>query len=181
MLQNPDSPFIQYIANRQHYDDVIGLIGSVKKTLWIGTAVIKDVYVKSGTEAIPLLAVLASLIRRGVEIRLLHAKEPGPIFQKDFDRNPVLISGLERSLCPRVHFKILVFDQKIAYIGSANLTGAGIGMKSAANRNFEAGILTNDPRLVAVAAEQFDGVWRGDFCAKCGRKEFCSDPIKRKF
>ena len=56
-----------------------------------------------------------------------------------------------------MHFKILVFDQKIAYIGSANLTGAGIGMKSAANRNFEAGILTNDPRLVAVAAEQFDG------------------------
>lgn len=31
-----------------------------------------------------------------------------------------------------------------AYIGSANLTGAGIGMKSAQRRNFEAGILTNE-------------------------------------
>ena len=90
-------------------------------------------------------------------------------------RSPDLLILAPGSLHPAI------FDLKTAYIGSANLTGAGIGMKSAANRNFEAGILTNDPRLVAVAAEQFDGVWRGDFCAKCGRKEFCSDPIKRKF
>ncbi len=36
MFQKPDSPFIKYIANKLHYDDVIGHIGSVKKTLWIG-------------------------------------------------------------------------------------------------------------------------------------------------
>lgn len=37
---------------------------------------------------------------------------------------------------------MLIFDFETAYIGSANLTGAGIGMKSSNRRNFEAGILT---------------------------------------
>ena len=40
-----------------------------------------------------------------------------------------------------------------AYIGSANLTGAGIEMKGSGTRNFEAGILTDDPELVEAAIE----------------------------
>ena len=49
-----------------------------------------------------------------------------------------------------------------AYIGSANLTGAGMGMKSPTRRNFETGILTDDPHLVESAMEHFDSVWRGE-------------------
>lgn len=41
-------------------------------------------------------------------------------------------------LCPRAHFKMIILDFESAYIGSANLTGAGIGMKSSNHRNFEA-------------------------------------------
>ena len=37
-----------------------------------------------------------------------------------------------------------------AYIGSANLTGAGIGMKSGQRKNFETGILTNESSLVEL-------------------------------
>lgn len=40
------------------------------------------------------------------------------------------ISNSTRVLCPRVHFKMLVFDGKEVYVGSANLIGAGIGMKA---------------------------------------------------
>ena len=82
------------------------------------------------------MRVLSDLIERGVEIRLIHAKEPGPNFRQDFDKYPTLIEGLERALCPRVHFKIIIFDMKIAYVGSANLTGAGLGMKGENTRNF---------------------------------------------
>jgi phosphatidylserine/phosphatidylglycerophosphate/cardiolipin synthase-like enzyme len=113
-----------------------------------------------------------------VSVRLIHAKEPGANFKTDFDKYPALFSGLERALCPRVHFKLLIFDTEIAYIGSANLTGAGIGIKSNDTRNFEAGILTTEPALVASAVEQFDTVWRGAFCQKCKRKTFCGDRIK---
>ena len=126
----------------------------------------------------PFLALLAQLIRKGVEVRLIHAKEPSPAFREDFDKYPVLYDRLERVLCPRVHFKMLVFDFKEVYIGSANLTGAGIGMKGEDKRNFEAGILTDEPTIVEQAMNQFDDVWIGKFCKKCKRRDFCHDPIK---
>ena len=66
----------------------------------------------------------------------------------------------------------------MAYIGSANLTGAGIGMKSDGKRNFEAGILTTDLNLVDSAGDHFNAVWSGEFCKECKRKAFCSDRIK---
>ena len=160
-----------------HYDKVIDRIKDCKKTLWIGTADIKDLYVKDGRGTKPLLEVLSDLAKRGVEIRLIHAKEPGPAFRQDFDKYPALIEGLERVLCPRVHFKIIVFDLKTAYVGSANLTGAGLGMKGENTRNFEAGVLSSNKDFVKNAAEQFDSVWMGAHCTGCRRKAFCGDPI----
>ena len=169
---------LQYISNADHYNLVLSRVAAVKQTLWIGTADIKDLHVKCGNDTIPFLGVLAQLIRKRVEVRLIHAKEPGPNFREDFDRYPVLATGLERVLCPRVHFKMLVFDCQTVYIGSANLTGAGIGMKGCTTRNFEAGILTDDPQLVAAAISQFDDVWIGHHCKSCNRRKFCGDPIK---
>ncbi len=166
-----------YISNSDHYKEVISRVQSVKHSLWIGTADIKDLYIEIGNEKKPLLALVAKLIRKGVEVRLIHAKEPGPNFRKDFDKYPILYDGLERVLCPRVHFKILVFDCKEVYVGSANLTGAGIGMKGDDKRNFEAGILTDDPEIVEQAMNQFDEVWMGKHCKKCKRRDFCADPI----
>lgn len=146
--------------------------------LWIGTADIKDLYMEVDGEVKPLLAILSQLIRHGVEVRLIHAKEPGSNFREDFDKYPALFDGLERVLCPRVHFKMIVFDGKEVYVGSANLTGAGIGMKTDDKRNFEAGILTDDSEIVNQAMNHFDEVWMGKHCKTCKRREFCSDPIK---
>ena len=44
-------------------------------------------------------------------------------------------------------------------------------------RNFENGVLSDDPALVEPLVEQFDSVWRGAFCRDCGRRDFCSDPV----
>ena len=167
-----------FISNSDHYKDVLSRVQSVKSTLWIGTADIKDLYVEVGKEKKPFLALVAQLIRRGVEVRLIHAKEPGQNFREDFDRYPILYDRLERVLCPRVHFKILVFDCKEVYVGSANLTGAGIGMKGDDKRNFEAGIMTDDPEIVEKAMNQFDDVWIGKHCKTCLRRDFCPDPIR---
>ena len=160
--RNAPAPTISdflYISNESHYEQVIERIKNVRKTLWIGTADIKDLYVKDGRGTKPLLEVLSDLANRGVEIRLIHAKEPGPAFRQDFDKYPALIDGMERVLCPRAHFKIIVFDLKTAYVGSANLTGAGLGMKGENTRNFEAGVLSSNKDFVKNAAEQFDSVW----------------------
>ncbi len=171
---------IEYIADTDHYNKVLAKVTNVKQSLWIGTADIKDLHVKVGETTKPFLAVIALLIRRGVEVRLIHAKEPGPNFRADFDRFPVLYDRLERVLCPRVHFKMMVFDGREVYIGSANLTGAGIGMKSSDKRNFEAGILTDETTIVEQTMNQFDEVWIGRYCKSCKRKDVCLDPISSK-
>lgn len=168
---------LTFISNTDHYTEVLSRVKSVKHTLWIGTADIKDLYVEMGKAKKPFLALIAQLIKRGVEVRLIHAKEPGPAFREDFDKYPVLFDQLERVLCPRVHFKMLVFDCQTVYIGSANLTGAGIGMKSDGKRNFEAGILTDNPEIVEQAMNQFDDVWIGKHCKSCKRRDYCGDPI----
>ena len=167
----------QYIADKEHYTKVLALCEKVKHDLWIGTADLKDLYVEGGKDAVPFLSVLDKLLKRGVDVRLLHAKEPGENFRKDFDKYPGLWSQLERRLCPRVHFKTMIFDCVTAYIGSVNLTGAGMGMKGDNSRNFEAGILTDEPALVDAAADHIDSVWQGRRCAKCKRKAFCGDRI----
>ena len=127
--------FIKYIADESHYKEVLMLVSQAKRTVWIGTADIKDLYVDNK----PFLALLASLLKKGVEVRLIHAKEPGTAWREDHERHPILYDGMERVLCPRVHFKLIIIDGSIAYVGSANLTGAGMGMKSPRKRNFEAG------------------------------------------
>ena len=165
---------IQYIQNEQHYKDVLSKAASVKESLWIGTADIKDLYFDEK----PFLEVISGLLKRGVEVRLIHAKEPGPIFREEFDRYPILFKNLERVLCPRVHFKMMIFDYREAYIGSANLTGAGIGMKGKNKRNFEAGILTDDFAILDACTEQFDKVWRGAHCKECLRRDVCPAPIR---
>ena len=135
-------------------------------------------YVDSGgREMMPFLAELDGMVKRGVEVRLIHAKDPGPNWWNDFDRYPTLWTAMERMLCPRVHFKCIIVDGVKAYFGSVNLTGAGMGAKSEKKRNFENGVLTDDPVLIEPLVEQFDSVWRGDFCADCGRRDFCSDPV----
>ena len=107
----------------------------------------------------------------------IQTKDPGPNWRDDFVRYPTLWTVMERVLCPRVHFKCIIVDGVKAYFGSANLSGAGMGAKSVRKRNFENGILTDDPALVEPLAEQFDSVWRGAFCRDCGRREHCSDPV----
>lgn len=65
----------------------------------IGTADIKDLHVKVGDSSEPFLAILAESLKRGVEVRLIHAKEPGPVFREEFYRYPFLSKRLERALC----------------------------------------------------------------------------------
>ena len=81
---------LTYISNSAHYKEVLSRVQSVKHMLWIGTADIKDLYVDVGNEKKPFLALITQLIRHGVEVRLIHAKEPGPNFREDFDKYPVL-------------------------------------------------------------------------------------------
>lgn len=92
---------VRYIRDTEHYSEVIARMAKAQRSLWIATADLKDLYVKTAAkDPIPFLEVLSRLVQRGVEVRLLHAKEPGQSFREDFDRYPALWGGMERHLCP---------------------------------------------------------------------------------
>ena len=168
---------IKFVTNEQLYKLAIEPVAQATSFVWIGTADIKDLHVHHKGTVLSFLGVLDSLAKKKIAIRLLHAKEPGPNFRRSFDKYPLLWENMERQLCPRVHFKHIVVDGRFAYAGSANLTGAGLGIKSPDTRNFESGFVTTDPAIVEAIMNQFDEVWLGKHCKSCKRKNYCTDPI----
>jgi phosphatidylserine/phosphatidylglycerophosphate/cardiolipin synthase-like enzyme len=167
---------LDFITDRDVYEKVVRQrIPKARRFVWMATSDLKDLHVDKDRRMVPFLEILSDLVNRQVEIRLLHAKEPGPAFRRDFDKYPNLINGMERILCPRVHLKAVVVDGRFAYVGSANLTGAGMGTKSDNKRNFESAIVTDDQDIVSKVMDQFDNIWRGTHCPWCKRKQFCAD------
>ena len=164
---------LDFISDTQIYQKVIQeQIPAAQKFVWIATADIKNMHVHQNNKMVPFLKILSELMSRHIDVRLIHAKEPGPSFRQDFDRFPLLFN-MERLFCPRVHFKTVVIDGAFAYLGSANLTGAGMGAKKATRRNFENGIITQETKLVSKIMDRFDQVWIGKHCPDCDRKIFC--------
>ena len=170
----------EVILHSQHHQRLLrDVIPSAKKFVWIATADLKDMHVLAQKGKYrPFLAVLAELVSEGVEVRLIHAKEPGPRFRRDFDKYPELRTDrFERLLCPRMHMKAVVVDGQTAYLGSANFTGAGLGPKSDHRRNFEAGFLTTERPVIREIMEEYDRIFLGNACAKCQLRKVCPDPI----
>ena len=66
----------QFIEDTEHYEVMVNLFKKAKRTLWIGTTDIQDLYIKQGIQSVPMLKLLEEIIKHGVEVRLIHAKEP---------------------------------------------------------------------------------------------------------
>ena len=71
---------ILVLTNKDIYERVAcGIVPQAKERLWIATADITDMYVNTGgRDMVPFLEVLDGMLKRGVEVRLIYAKEPDP-------------------------------------------------------------------------------------------------------
>lgn len=160
------------------------------RSVWIATANLKELMVEDG-RAVPgqartatrggyrsVLKVFDDLARRKLDLRILHAAPPSGPFREEFDRHPRLFrGGLQLRACPRVHFKSVIVDGALLYLGSANWTGAGLGAKGTGRRNFELGFVTDDHNLLDEVQGMFDGIWRGAGCAGCRLRDVCGAPL----
>jgi len=177
---------LELVLNEDHLTTVLGeVLSSCRHRLFIATADVKDVHVPAecGPERPPrrrgsrsIIEHFERLCSRGVEIRLLHSGVPsGPLLKKLKQRVP---RGLTMRRCPRAHIKAIVAEGRRMYLGSANLTGAGLGAKSPRRRNFEAGLWTDDVSLIDPVVDMLDGIWNGHQCRDCGRKQHCPVPLE---
>jgi len=159
---------------------VLDRIAGARESVWIATANVKAMMVPQPGSArfAPVLSLFRTLARRGVELRLLHAELPSRPFRTAFDRSRTLVrGGLQLKICPRVHFKCVRVDGAWVYLGSANLTGAGLGAKHPDARNFELGVVTEDFDTVDRVSALYESVWSGAECGRCRLRSVCPDPI----
>src|SRR6185369_5019314 len=115
-----------------------------------------------------IVEVFRKLAKGGVEIRLLHSGVPSSAALREL--KATLPESLTIRRCPRLHAKAVIIDSRVMYLGSANLTGAGLGAKSDGRRNFEQGIWTQSPELIDGVLEHFNLLWEGRRCDTCRRR-----------
>jgi phosphatidylserine/phosphatidylglycerophosphate/cardiolipin synthase-like enzyme len=72
---------------------------------------------------------------------------------------------------------LIIVDGRYLYVGSANFTGAGLGVKGTHRRNFEVGIFTQDETMLDETQALFDAVWRGAPCGRCALRDRCEMPL----
>lgn len=170
---------VELVADEQHFQRVVleGIL-EAQVSLEIATADFKAMLVPAGRgkTAPSIVEVLRKLATKGVEIRLLHAGTPSSAALAELKRD--LPERLTIRRCPRLHAKAVVVDCRRMYLGSANLTGAGLGAKAEGKRNIELGIWTESAGLIDGVLEHFNALWEGRRCADCRRTEVCPVPLE---
>ncbi|MEA2513414.1 MAG: cardiolipin synthase [Thermomicrobiales bacterium] len=113
-----------------------------------------DIYAEVVRDAEAVVA-LADAAERGVGVRLIVPNE------KDEDLRAVLFRLIDDDVAVRtlpglyVHAKLIVADERIAFIGSQNFTATSL------DKNRELGLLVNDPALL----HRLDQTFESDFAA----------------
>jgi len=181
------SAAVSLVTDRAHYDGVVvGALMNARVSVWIATANLKDLHVEApiGTVArargrfVSITECFQDLVRRGVEIRVLHATAPSRPYRESLARREALAPPMfEMRACPRVHLKMIAVDGAYLYLGSANFTGAGLGARGEGKRNFEMGLATDDDVLLDAAQARFDRIWSGKECKACRIRDVCPGPL----
>jgi phosphatidylserine/phosphatidylglycerophosphate/cardiolipin synthase-like enzyme len=181
------SAAVELVVDARHYDEIIlGALTRAEVSVWIGTANVKDLHLEApiGSRArargryVSITEHFVDLVRRGVEIRLLHGAPPSRPYRASLKKHEALVPpAFEMRHCPRVHLKMIAVDGSYLYLGSANFTGAGLGAKGDGRRNFEMGFSTDDDVLLDAAQSRFDRIWSGKECASCRVRNLCPRPL----
>jgi phosphatidylserine/phosphatidylglycerophosphate/cardiolipin synthase-like enzyme len=155
------------IINESHYQEVIERLCAAKTSIKIMTANFKRFRLKPTedqgeyyNDGTPFIKYLMEKAVRGVSVQII-CSNPSASFTEEWQEyyrqmgNPDLFEYL---FSDRNHAKVYIIDDKIAYIGSANVTKAGLRQLIPAN--YEAGILTEDPGLISSIIDFFLMIWK---------------------
>lgn len=170
------------IVNENHYQDVIQRICAAKSSIKIMTANFKRFRLKPTDnqgegykDGTPFVKYLMAKAVQGISVQIICSR-PSSNFTDEWEEyyrqmNPDLF---EYKFCERNHAKVVIIDDKFAYVGSANVTPAGLGQGIFTPGNFEAGIFTENHKIVSPLKALFSMIWDGDCCTDCHRADKCN-------
>ena len=169
---------VELIVDGSHLQRVVydGML-KAKVSLDVATADFKAMLIPHGRRSARSIVVeFMRMAERGVEIRVLHSGIPSSAALADLRGE--MPAGLTIRRCPRLHSKLVIVDCSAMYLGSANLTGAGLGAKGEQRRNFEMGVWSRSTALIDAALQQFNALWESERCGDCGRHDICPVPLE---
>lgn len=164
-----------YVADEEHFTKVFKRMTEVKHCLKIATGDLKNfgVYVEGKTKAMRLCDFFLSLVKRGVRVQIVCMKPFGFYFHTK-EHCPQLMENNLFELClnEHNHMKVFIFDDEVAYFGSANITSAAVGKRDSEKRNHEAGMLVWGPNIIKGPLNHFNSVWNDKTTFKSSWKRF---------
>lgn len=169
LMLDADFVFDEQIYRRVLKEEV----PATRHELIIASALVKQTRVESAHGIVPFCELLGDLVKRNVRVIVLFSGKPSRPFVDSLREFPDVLSGVKWRICPRNHMKVVLVDRQTLYLGSANLTGAGLGMKGKNKRNFEFGFVTKDRNLIARMSDILAKIINGDHCDTCGTKKLC--------
>lgn len=174
----------QLITNEDHYQVVIDKICAAKSSIKLMTANFKRFKLKptdrqgiNYNDGTPFIKYLMAKAVQGVSVQIIYSR-PSPSFTeewKEYYRQMGKPDIFDYKFCERNHAKVVIIDDTICYVGSANVTPAGLGQGIFTPGNFEAGILTEESAIVSSVKELFTKIWNGVYCEGCHRAKDCPE------
>ena len=168
------------VLNEDHYQEVIERICTAKVSIRIMTANFKRFKLKPTgyqgkdyKDGTPFIKYLMAKAVQGVSVQIICSM-PSQSFTeewKEYYQQMMSPALFEYKFCDRNHSKVVIIDDKIAYVGSANVTPAGLGQGIFTPGNFEACILTSNPQIISSLKAHFAKIMNEDYCPSCHRAE----------
>lgn len=172
-----------HLILENHYEEVIERICAAKSSIKIMTANFQRFKLKptatqgkNYNDGTPFIRFLMEKAGQGVSVQII-CSSPSKPFMDEYEElyEQLKPKGFKICFCIRNHAKVVIVDDKIAYIGSANITPAGLGQGVLSPGNFEAGIITENSEVITSLNAQFSRIMNGDFCNGCHRADNCME------
>lgn len=157
-----------YLADKSIVETLLPEIQKARQSIKIATSNFKNLRIDEKS----IFDIFEEKVKEGVKIQII-CMDITPSAQEEYDSHPSLKEKkklFKMKVCSRNHMKMMAFDYKRVYVGSANLTNAAMGSRDAVHMNYENGILTDNEHLVVQAIGYFDKVWVKAACEGCESK-----------